>query len=215
MGLLNSIIGYSDKRAQDVVHYLKIIALPGMKGNRDFFSRCQFSDIEMRRFLLSSVILNLSATLAIVNSQYRSKSSQICKKLFDTFNQHLEKSPNNLSVSDYIVYRPELDRITVRERIADNHTTNEYTIFNMVWSDRFSFYYRRIHRMSDISKKTNVIFEDELDVFDSPQSSLSYNKEVLDYFLLHFLGNDSDHFPLSPFIWEHLHENLIALRNYL
>jgi hypothetical protein len=215
MGFLNNITGYSDKKIQDVVHYLKIIALPGVKGNREFFARCQFSDVELLRFILSSFVLNLSASLAIVNSKYRFKSSQIGKKLFTTFNQQLESSPNNLLVSDYIVFKPELERITVREEITDTHTTNKYTIFNMIWPDRFSFYYRRIHKMPDISKKTNVIFEDELDDFDFTKSSLNYNKEVLDYYLLHFIGFDSDHFPLSPFIWEHLHKNLVALRDYL
>ncbi len=49
--------------------------------------------------------------------------------------------------------------------------------------------------------------------FDTP--SIDHNKEVLDFFLLHFIGCDSNDFSLSSFVWEHLYKNLIALRNYL
>jgi len=215
MGLLDSLIGYTDNKAKDIVHYLRMIALPGIKGNRRFFSRFQFSDIETRRFVFSSFILNLSATLAIVNSKYRLKASQMDQKVFNAFNQRINKSPNNLPIKEYIIYRPELKRIIRKERISIDHETNEYSIFNMVWPDRSSFYYRHIHRMPDLSKRTNIIFEDELNMLDFNTPSIDHNKEVLDFFLLHFICCDSNDFPLSSLVWEHLYKNMVALRNYL
>jgi len=215
MGLTDSLIGYSDNKAKRIVNYIRIIALPGIKGNRRFFSRFQFSDTETRRFIFSSFILNLSATLAIVNSKYRLKAPQMGNKVFNAFNQRIDKSPNNLTIKEYIIYPPELKRIMRKEGISIDHVTNEYSIFNMVWPDRASFYYRHIHRMPDLSKRTNIIFKDELNMDDFDSSNIDHNKEVLDFFLLHFIDRNSNDFSLSSLVWEYLYKNLIALRNYL
>lgn len=85
-----------------------------------------------------------------------------------------------------IIYRPELKRIIRKERISIDHVTNEY-----------------------------IIFEDGKNMVDFDTPSIDHNKEVLDFFLLHFIGCDSNDFSLSSFVWEHLYKNLIALRNYL
>ena len=114
-----------------------------------------------------------------------------------------------------IIYRPELKRIIRKERISIDHVTTQYSIFNMFWPDRASFYYCHIRRMPDLSKRTNIIFEDGKNMVDFDTPSIDHNKEVLDFFLLHFIGCDSNDFSLSSFVWEHLYKNLIALRNYL
>lgn len=214
MGILDGLIGYSDKKTEEVVHYLRITAMPGVKGSRTFFETCAFSDIETSRFVFCSLILNLSATLAIVNSKYKSKFLQITRKLFNAYNMRLERSPNNLSITDFVVYQPELESILEREEISIHHTTNEYSIFNMVWPDRSSFYYRHIRRMPGIVKRTNIIFEDELDLFDFDPSNIDHEKEILDHFLLHFTGQKSNQVSISSSVWEHLHKNLVALKNY-
>ena len=113
-----------------------------------------------------------------------------------------------------IIYRPELKRIIRKERISIDHVTKEYSIFNMFWPDRASFYYRHIRRMPDLSKRTNIIFEDGKNRVDFDSPSIDHNKEVLDFFWLHFIGCDSNEFSLSSFVWEHCYKNLIALRNY-
>ena len=114
-----------------------------------------------------------------------------------------------------IIYRPELKRIIRKERISIDHVTNEYSIFNMFWPDRASFYYRHIRRMPDLSKRTNIIFEDGKNMVDFDTPSIDPDKEVLDFFFLHFIGCDSNDFSLSSFVWEHFYKNLIALRNHL
>lgn len=223
MGLFSAVLGYSEKEAQWIAHYLRIIAAPRANNfNFSFYKICAPSQTEAARFLLCAQVYNLSIVLAIIGSRYSYQADKMQVQVFNAFCDYIDKSPSNLLVIDYILDAQELKEVIQHERIDKMHRTNEYSIFNMMWKTRGIAYRRHLHEFPEIRKRSIRNPEKNIPGYktinnipwDFPEG-YNFKGEMLDLYIRHYTGHGSNDYSNTVLIDQFLYANLRALVEYL